>query len=198
VGRANGRFPPGRGPCFAPSAPDPRLGVGGGLHHEGSDGGLTEGYVFGVNALHGGRPDVPYDQALVFWGTRYYPDLGYAVTFSGAAEVDYAGRGLQGADLVGTVEAYPFYDGSNLPPDPLPPITIDVDLTWTGTGSTHSEVSHYAGGSPGGEVYVFVDSARWRYADVSGTATIDGQAATVDYAQVLAETAGEFNLVVLH
>jgi hypothetical protein len=119
--------------------------------------------------------------------------------FLGAGEASYAGNGLQGGDLVGTVSAEAFYDGSNLPPIPLPPLQIDVDLTWTGTGSTFSSVSHYAAGNPG-ESYVFVESARWRYADVSGSASVVGSdnPASVDTAQVLADTAAEFNLVVIH
>ena len=93
--------------------------------------------------------------------------------------------------------AEPFYDGGNLPPIPLPPITIDANLTYTGTGSTYSTVAHFASGSPG-SVFLLYDAVRWRYADVSGSATLDGGPATVDTAQLLAETAGEFNLVVLH
>ncbi len=173
------------------------FGVVGVLHHVDDAGVETTGYLFGVNVLSGALPDVPFDQAVVFAGERYYPDLGYSVPFLGAGEATYSSRGLNGADVVGMVEALPFYDGTNLPPDPLPPITIEVDLTFTGIGSTSATGGSFSSHAPG-EVYVLVSAQRWRYADVTGSVTLDGSAATVDTAQVLAETSSEFNLVVLH
>jgi hypothetical protein len=172
------------------------FGVASVLHQEDADGVIVEGYLFGINVLHGAHPDVPYDRAVVFFGTRFDPALGYAVTFVGAGPAEYAAQGLNGATLTGTLEALPFYDGSNLPPDPLPPLVIDVDLRYDGFGSVHASATHYGGGSAG-SAYVAYRAARWRYADVSGTATVDGAAATVDTAQLLAETSGEFNLVAL-
>jgi hypothetical protein len=169
------------------------FGIASVIHHE-ADGVITEGFLFGIHILHGAHPDVPYDDAIVFFGTRFDPALGYAVTFTGAAPASYTAHGLASATLQGTVVAEPFYDGSNLPPIPLPPITINADLTYTGTGSTHATVAHFASGSAG-SVFLLYDAVRWRFADVSGTATLDGGAATVDTAQLLAETAGEFNLV---
>jgi hypothetical protein len=169
------------------------FGVASVIHHE-ENGVVTEGYLFGFNVLHGALSDVPYAKAIVFFGTRFDPAVGYPVTFSGAAAASYTANGLAGARLTGTVVAQPFYDGSNLPPDPLPPITIHVDLTFTGTGSTHLDGSHYTSGSRG-SVYVAFDATRWRYANVAGAARVDGGAALVDTAQLLGETSGEFNLV---
>jgi hypothetical protein len=169
------------------------FGVASVLHHE-ENGVVTEGYLFGVNLLHGAHPDIPYSEAVVFFGTRYDPALGYAVTFVGSAPATYTANGLAGAKVTGTVVAEPFYDGSNLPPDPLPPLHITVDLTFSGTGSTYSNPVHFASGSAG-SAYVNYGASRWRYADAAGSASVDGSAATVDTAQLLAETSGEFNLV---
>jgi hypothetical protein len=166
------------------------------IQAEGADGSFTVGYLFGINLVHGERPDVPYSQALVFFGERYEPSLGFSVPFIGAGEATYEQGGMHGATVSGTFEANPFYDGSNLPPEPLPPITIDVDLTFTGTGSVYQSTAHFAAGAPG-SAYVFYDAARWRYADATGTVTVNGDAASVDYEQLLAETAGEFNLVAM-
>ena len=54
------------------------------LHSE-HKGVVIEGYLFAVNVLHGALSDVPYSPALVFFGTRFDPALGYAVTFTGNA-----------------------------------------------------------------------------------------------------------------
>lgn len=187
----------------APAAADPpstsrlaatAFGVASVLHQEDANGVIVEGYLFGITVLHGAHPDVPYDRAVVFFGTRFDPALGYAVTFVGAAPASYTAQGMNAATLTGSVEALPFYDGSNLPPDPLPPLVIDVDLRYDGVGSVYASAVHFGGGSAGA-TYVAYRASRWRYADVSGTATVDGAAATVDTAQLLAETSGEFNLV---
>jgi hypothetical protein len=168
------------------------------IHHVDDAGVETTGYLFGVGVRSGEIQNVPFDQALIFAGERYYPELGYSVPFLGAVEASYQNNGMNGATIAGTVEAQPFYDGSSLPPDPLPALVIEVDLTFRGTGATYAQPAHYISGNPG-EVYALLDALRWRFATATGTILVDGSAgATLDTAQILGETSSEFNLVVLH
>ena len=174
------------------------FGAVGVVHSIDADGVETTGYLFGVNVLHGQHPDLPNDEAVAFFGQRCYPQYdGACVAFSGAGAADFTSRGLQSGHLAGSVEAVPFCDGGFCPGDYLPPLTFDFDLTFTGVGKTSTSTYTYASGSQG-SVYVSYRAGRWRYADVTGTATVDGDPAWVDTAQLMAETSGEFNLVVTH
>jgi hypothetical protein len=152
------------------------------------------GFVFGVNLLHGERPDLPWQQAVVFFGYRYDAEYDAYIPYLGAGEATVQGHGLGGQRVVGSLEANAFWDGTGLSPKPVPPIEVVIDAQWTGTGSVVHNVMHYAYGMAGSS-YVYYDAQRWRDATVSGTVLIDGAPALVEGAQVLAETAGEFNLV---
>jgi hypothetical protein len=108
--------------------------------------------------------------------------------YGGGAEIGYAGRGLASASASGTVVADE-YTGRG-----LPPLRVEFSLTFAGTGAVSAQASRFTSGG-GGATVSFV-ATRSRAANITGSLSVDGDAADTATGTLYAETAGE--LVVVH
>ncbi|HEY5952243.1 MAG TPA: hypothetical protein VIV40_42385 [Kofleriaceae bacterium] len=119
--------------------------------------------------------------------TNYNSCTGVSGFYAGAGSVTYSASGLSSASAAGTVVAEE-YTGHG-----IAPITIEFALSFTGTGSVSSTSSRFTSGG-GGATVSFV-AQRTRAATVSGSLSIDGDAASVTDGQLAGETAGELSVV---
>lgn len=108
--------------------------------------------------------------------------------YEGGAAVTLAGNGTQAAALTGSVELRA-YSG----PEDGGFVTVDLALSFTGTGSVTTDTSTFASGGHG--VTLDYSSTRQRAARASGSLTIDGDAGSVANAQLLAGVAGSLVVV---
>ena len=126
----------------------------------------TSGLLYGVSSNQG-------DFVLAF-ANRDDVCAGTTVNYGGFADVaTYTNNGLASATLSGTVVALP-------DPDPevdREPLTLEFSLALRGTGRTIVENSHSTSG--GGGASVSIQASRHRAANVTGSLTVDGDAAAV-------------------
>jgi hypothetical protein len=106
--------------------------------------------------------------------------------YAGAGGVTYSGNGLSSAAAAGTIVA------DEYSPNGFAPITIEFDLAFAGTGAVSASASQFTSG--GGGATVSFTATRSRAANVSGSLTIDGDAATAA-GTLYAETAGDLSVV---
>jgi hypothetical protein len=96
--------------------------------------------------------------------------------FGGAAALPFTTSGLSSAHTAGTVVLDGFNGGQ---------LTIDLDLTWTGTGSVSHQSSHFRG-----ENTFDFSSSESRAATLSGTFDVDGAPADLSGALLIRGVAG--------
>ncbi|HEY5923271.1 MAG TPA: hypothetical protein VIV11_16440 [Kofleriaceae bacterium] len=116
------------------------------------------------------------------------PDGPAGSFYAGGGDIAYSGNGLSSASASGTVVAEE-YTGRG-----LPPLTVEFELAFSGTGAVTATTSRFASG--GGGTTVSFTSSRSRNANIGGSISLDGDAATASGGQLVAEVAGE--LVVVH
>lgn len=117
-------------------------------------------------------PGAPTDQteAFVSYGTWNWCTGQYSYGYGSGTNVTFQpGNSLSGASLTGTFTLYDYPTGSSK--------TASVNLTWTGTGTTNRENSHYTSHWMGG-ISKYRYNGSYRTADVSGSVTVDGKNVT--------------------
>ena len=108
--------------------------------------------------------------------------------FYGATEGTFRQSGLQAARFQGTIVT-DSYTG-------LAPLTLEIDLAWTGKGAVSHTRSSFRSTGPGWATLSF-QCASSRAANVTGGFSIDGRpvaAAEVSWARLVAETDGELSV----
>lgn len=106
--------------------------------------------------------------------------------YAGGGAINVSANGLQSAAASGTL-VLDEYTGHG-----LPPATLEFDLGFAGTGAVSGDVSHYASG--GGGTTVFFNAYRSRAAAISGSLSVDGDAASTSDGALYIEVQGEVSV----
>jgi hypothetical protein len=134
---------------------------------------ITFGSIAAVEARHGGE----LADGLYVTGEQEDVCAGTGNGFAGFEPLSISVNNLTSAHVQGSI-VVPSYSGGAA-------VTVEVDLTFTGTGATSRQRDSYRDGST-----ISFSYGRSRAANVTGTLTLDGDAMAFDWAALVQETSG--------